>query len=355
MSRSLVARLLQVALAAAAFLATAAGFRATAGWPRTMGMDVRARAFFAHADDYDCVYVGSSHVFRSLVPGVIDPLLGTPGRPFRSFNLGFEGMEAVEIDAMVGRVLARRPSRLRWLVLEATRYPEDWGMRGLLSDRSLWCRDAATTCYLLRRVALSERPLGEKLDLARAHVLAWLFAATGTGQGPLALFRALGADPAAEAEELASLLANGGYQKETDPFYRRHRGLAAARQSGGDAALWANYAADVAALADPAVLGEPDPRADLDRLRGLLASIEEAGVEPVLLVPATLQPRPTFRVAAARGELPPPLDFQDLARFPELFERRHRADPDHLNDLGAAAFSRRFAAEFGPRLLRPRR
>ncbi len=36
------------------------------------------------------------------------------------------------------------------------------------------------------------------------------------------------------------------------------------------------------------------------------------------------------------------LDFSDMDRFPELYEKSHRLDTDHLNTAGAQVFTRLF-------------
>jgi hypothetical protein len=51
------------------------------------------------------------------------------------------------------------------------------------------------------------------------------------------------------------------------------------------------------------------------------------------------------------------LDFSDPARYPELYDPRHRYDSDHLNLAGAEMFSRLLAARIAslPPSASPRR
>ena len=58
-----------------AFLALAAGVRTQVPWVATSGLRAKVDGFAAHRDEYDAVYLGSSHVFHSFRPDVIDPLV----------------------------------------------------------------------------------------------------------------------------------------------------------------------------------------------------------------------------------------------------------------------------------------
>ena len=76
------------------------------------------RDFGREKDRYDLVFVGSSLVYRSIDPRIIDEELARAGFRVRSYNLGLPGMRPHEANALLRQVLATKPARLRWAVVE---------------------------------------------------------------------------------------------------------------------------------------------------------------------------------------------------------------------------------------------
>src|SRR5947207_2206779 len=48
--------------------------------------------YAAHASDYDTLFIGTSRVYRGMMPEVFDRLTAEAGRPTHSFNFGVDGM-----------------------------------------------------------------------------------------------------------------------------------------------------------------------------------------------------------------------------------------------------------------------
>jgi hypothetical protein len=100
--------LLNLSLALVGFLCVSSGVRA---WLLPPPSSERAALdfFLETRDDYDAVYIGSSRFERGIRPEVIDPLMSTPERPFRSFNLAMPAMRSFEINYLMEYVLALGP------------------------------------------------------------------------------------------------------------------------------------------------------------------------------------------------------------------------------------------------------
>jgi hypothetical protein len=74
----------------------------------------------------------------------------------------------------------------------------------------------------------------------------------------------------------------------------------------------------------------------------LITKIERTGATPVLIVPPTTSKKNFFPLPGReRGTII--LDFSDPARFPELYEVRHRLDSEHTNTAGSEVFTRLLA------------
>jgi hypothetical protein len=82
---------------------------------------VLLRQQVAVAGPVDCLFLGSSQVYRSVDPAVVDALVGTAaGRPFRSFNFGLGGMSETG-EAQIARILVEQ-FHPRLVVIGASSY-----------------------------------------------------------------------------------------------------------------------------------------------------------------------------------------------------------------------------------------
>ena len=71
-----------------------------------------------HGDDYDVVFIGSSHIQGQVMPSVFDAMASRGGVHVKSFNAGVAGMFAPEDGYMVEQILKRPHHRLRWVFFE---------------------------------------------------------------------------------------------------------------------------------------------------------------------------------------------------------------------------------------------
>ena len=335
------------ALGVASYLAAATWVRGLAPWPRSLGMDVRVEAFLIDKDRYDAVFLGSSALFRAVVPEVIDDRLSTPASPFRSYNLAVEGMVGHETDALLAAVLAHRPARLSTVVIEATYYSEEWGLASLDTDRSRWCRGVGTTAALLTAVWTADRPLADRLRLMAGHLRGFAHWQSNVGRArDIIACLAQRSDPQ-RLMELDAVRRSHGHQPMTDEFYRRRRPWA----KPPNPAVWRDYADRVAGLGreDHAEARAAADAFDVHALRAVRRMT--SGLDVIYLLPPHLREGEIYRELHRRGELSELIDLHGT-RALELYERDCRNDPDHLSDLGARRFSRRLAEELDARLQR---
>lgn len=80
-------------LAIASFVIVAGAIRSAMPWPDDYGMRAKLEAFEATKDEYDAIFLGSSDVFRSFNPSVIDEIISQNHSEFRSFNLGIPAID----------------------------------------------------------------------------------------------------------------------------------------------------------------------------------------------------------------------------------------------------------------------
>lgn len=277
------------------------------------------RWFRAHADDYDLVYVGSSHVLRGFDPCTFDARSAALGRSLRSFNFGLVGLGFFEQEYMVDWILAQRPARLRTLVIEPPDRDVVLHRANFFTARDVnWHTPGETRAAIVAAWG-SGRELLARLDLTRLHVLHALQRATNLGLGVNGLRRAL--EPV--LPDLAEEGFGGRDSREPRGEEREERVGSAEREF---------------------LVGSPPP-VMWRTFRAVCARIRAHGLEAAVVLPPTQSPDYTSQ-AQRRGDLPELRSYPPPS-FPVLFEDRagHFYDAGHLNRRGAALFSARLAQD----------
>ncbi|HKJ25903.1 MAG TPA: hypothetical protein VKB65_13845 [Myxococcota bacterium] len=329
-------RLLGLAgLAALAFLATASAIRPFVPLPEDSDLRARVERLASAEEPYDLVVLGPSTTRCGFDPRVFDAEMARLGHPLRSLNLGLPGASSFEIDHLVARIVARRPAGLRWVMIEL--HPAGFNAlirpHNLFTDRAVWWH----TPRQLRAVlaTLADRREGQALrpDRAVMHVRHALWRFANVGQADRIAAHALAHDA-----------------PQPDP----RRGYAPE-----DCTTEQGQARRAAYLADPQGVRERERVLDRQNetpvdthhldprgIRRQVARLRAIGVEPVYVLTPILSPVPAIHALRREGVLPALLAFDSPRRQPELYELRYRMDELHLNEDGAALFSRKLAVRF---------
>ena len=276
--------------------------------------------FRQHEHEYDLVYVGTSRVHRGFDPEAFDARLAQLGRAVRSFNFGLVGLGFLEQRYLVEWILAERPARLRWLLLDPTDVDVVMHRANNYTMRDVAWHTPALTAEGVRAAWRSERPRADKLELTRLHLLHALKRLVNLGTG-------------------AALLApwiGGVEQAALDP-----------RGFGGVEVSETPRDPEARAAREPALVW-PSPLL-WESQRALPALAAARGLRTRFVLPPTPRPLNAFRKAAERGDLPE-LVLYGPDDFPAVFADREQTfyDASHLNRHGARLFSRRLADDLAP-------
>jgi hypothetical protein len=155
------------------------------GPPRSLALEAKWADFEAHADEYDVVFIGTSHVERHIDPHVVDQTLAEEGLAVRSYNLGLPKMSMLEGNELVGRLDRRRPQRLTLVVIEPTLYlydADNWA-----TDRAMAEHDWQGTLLAVRLTWASEcrrkTSTWGKLSAIAPHMLSFACRTAGLRRG----------------------------------------------------------------------------------------------------------------------------------------------------------------------------
>ena len=340
--------LVSLAVAAASFLVVAwslqGGLEAIGRRPRSRAFEGRWQEFLSMADECDVLLVGTSRVERQLDPAAFDEALGRQGLgrqrlAVRSFNFGLPRMSILEAEELVERLAARRPRRLKLVLIEPTFYVFD--LENWTNERELATHDWRRTRAAIRQTLAAERRHGaswsDRLRYALPHLLSFGCRTVNLGQAAPLVF-----PPLADAgEAIAETASSAGYRPL--PVERDER------------AAWRERFRKFLALPSPPDWnGAPLAEEELAYYRRLLAGVRRAGAEPVLLAAPRVK-RDSHMVAVLESRRAhfaetPLIDYLRGRSDESLYVLDLWHDFDHLNADGARLLSRLVARDLAPLL-----
>ncbi len=296
-----------------------------------------------HGEEIDLVFVGSSRLYRGVIPAVFDAELARRGHRLRSFNLSMVAMRPHEANAVLRRMLDMHPGRLRYVVIELADWTPVIMPSNRFSERATGWHDTPETRSVLRSSWLAGSSLAERLSLMWNHLLHWGAHVLHVGRGPAVVGSLLGADAHAGAHadaraDRAALRARRGFAPFTAAEYRQGLTGHNRRQLVDDLA---GYRAEVARIAAGNRGPGGGPAYNVSSLERQVRLVEEAGAVPIYVVPPGIEATPQLLRQGSR--VPVLLAFNDPERYPELYRVDRRFDRRHLNTAGARAFSTELA------------
>jgi len=308
----------------------------------TVGMVREKFAHFAaHKDEYDTLFIGSSRVYRGIMPALFDEITASHGRPTRSFNFGIDGMFPPEDGYVFDAIAGLRPKNLRTVFIESSMFSANFENREPESPRMVHWHDWERTRLICTDVlqskkggirwsrALSGAPRErEKFQLALTHFRLFVMRALSLGRGQV-FVREMFERPRPSPQKSLGI-HNDGFLPMKVRSWMPPLKLAEYRRQMAER------------RAKPALKVEvrPSPHANLERMFGRVRAL---GAEPVVFISPMLGGTRLYPRASSGV---PVLDFTDLETRAELFAEEHRADTSPLTGRGAELFTRALAADF---------
>ncbi len=347
---TLMRSLAYLLLTLAAFLAVASLINAL-GSPQPLGdrpMDGDARAladklryFEEDRHSYDAAFFGTSRMLAGPIPKHFDAEMAAQGLPVRSFNFAMNSMRGHETEALIRRILAMKPQRLRWAIIELGHWTGSIPPALELRPRTILWHDLPSTLAAMRSVFLySGQPAVKKVDLAVSHFLHLAANAAAVGRGPQALrslTRSRGEQrpiPSWLVEDQGYLQPGWGRNALLDHIETYERHVQRLRKQ---------RLRKASKKRPPSVdLTKYNVRALEDQMTGL----RQAGVEPVYVLLPELVANHPLHALKDQGVVRNLLAFDDPGAYPELYLVKHRWDPLHLNTAGAEIFTTLLAERF---------
>jgi hypothetical protein len=101
------------------------------------------------SDRFSILFLGSSRMRGHVDPRALDPILSRSGRSHRSFNLGIESLNLIELATLVDEVVRLRPPALRYVFIEPV-FSTNLPIQNLATERSVYFHDLRNTLLEIR-------------------------------------------------------------------------------------------------------------------------------------------------------------------------------------------------------------
>lgn len=321
------AGLRNVLLFVAALVLAASGIAALLPMDQVQAVGAKWRHFLAHKDEPDVLFVGSSRFYHQIIPPQFDREVAATGVPVKSFNFAVDGCWPPESFYLLRQILAQRPARLRWVVIDLMDINSRIPPENRDTPRVRYWHDLRHTIMALRETwSRVERPASERSDQCLEHVQLFLQNAFSLGRGAASL----------------QTWAFTGKKKERSPVWGKEAGYAAEPDVVMSGEPLANYERLVEKLRK-GLRPFPMPPVFYEAVRDIAAVVRASGAEPIFVIAPTVNPRENF------SDTPPGLEiwrYNDPMEYPELYRADRHFDDYHLNAAGAVEFTRLLAERF---------
>ncbi|MGB8167090.1 MAG: hypothetical protein WCF18_06335 [Chthoniobacteraceae bacterium] len=311
------------------FLAACAAGCALVGkfapFPEVPGIYPKWSYFKQRRDQIDVLFLGSSRFYHQIIPAQFDAVVGS-----RSFNFGYDGMWPPESFYLLRQLLALRPARLKWVVIDLMDINAQLDERNNSTLRMAYWHDLKHTRIAFEDILASKFHWNQKFEFLEQHGRLCVSQILNLGRG---------------ADLLSKLLAPKPPRKT--PFtWEATAGFEAGPDRGMEGKAREGYVATVERLKQ-GIAPAPVRPVFRDALSDLIADVRSAGAEPIFVIAPTINGRENFTDVPGEAAV---FALNDPAKFPELFVPEKHYDAWHLNEKGAVDFTAILAEKFRARM-----
>ena len=332
MSKQLARNFFYAAIALAAFLATTGVIHALLPPMIPKGVAAKLKYFSQHKNEFDTIFVGTSHFHYGVSPKIFDETTSASGLPTRTFNFGVDGMHPPENFYLLEQILKTRPQNLRWAFIEMGEIETKLKGNELGTERLLYWHDWSRTVLTIKKTLNPRDQLKWYDNVSRI----W------TARRVLALHLGLFAKRFTNVGRAADWFTPSNDEEarmELGPARDGYR-IAGSAMSADQATVFQQALARELSNATPRAVDRYTDSAYRDAAN----TVQKIGGTPIFVsTPVIFQSVLEFRTAPPPG---PVLSFNDANAYPAFYDTAVRIDDGHLTREGSEEFTRVLAQEF---------
>jgi hypothetical protein len=341
---------LNVGIGALAFVLACAALNRLLSAPKIDPVVPNLGFFREHRDDFDTLFIGSSHVHHQIAPAIFDRTMRAAGHPTRAFNLGLNGMVPPENFYLMDQVLKTKPRNLKWVFVELGELETKPYPGSEQTSRVLYWHDWKRTLLLLRAILEADPKDGA------VALLPGMGGTFASRPGTLEKRNLLFFHSVLFAKNFANVGQRSALARWVRWLWKKELPSKDIGPNGDGYTPVNKKVMATEATSDASDLQRMDETetrfvsaVTASAYREMADDVRRSGAVPIFLVtPNAGQTRlgllPEFGMAAAV------MSFNNAKQYPELYRKEMRFDPDHLNGAGSENFTRLLAEEFLRRL-----
>jgi hypothetical protein len=292
---------------------------------------------------YNTVFLGSSRIYRQVVPSVFNESLKE--FDIHSFNFGIFAMRTPETIFWLQKLLeeyktGKALSKIEWIFLELELNSVYEPIENAKTIRSRYWHNSSYTLSIIQYISGLDLNPVTKGVFTYSHILPCFYNLINLGELVPALPK-LSIDSDPDSDVLGQ--NKDGYvplDLETGPGYlQRHQDFLNNQEK---------YQSKVADLAD---FLQKDyfyrlPEAKIQLIKTVVEEIESLGIKVAFVLPPRVDPVLDQIQLQRSGYIPVLFNFNDPNKYPNLFAVDRHYDEFHLNHRGSVEFTRMLAQDF---------
>ncbi|MGC9384957.1 MAG: hypothetical protein ACP5D6_10190 [Kosmotogaceae bacterium] len=319
--------------------------------PEIPVLSAKLKQFSERKDEYQVIFIGSSRIYRHIIPSKFDQFMASQGYPIQSYNFGVSGMTVPETHFVLKKILAMKPQNLEFVFLELDDLNLIIAEKNRRSERVIYWHTWEHTLWIYQLLWLNilneKRLIFHNLKKIHSHTVPLLYNLINFGQGDhwiqWILLPTEGVDTTLDpgGDTFYGTPGIDGYLALNDEpapnFQRRHQEFLENLDT---------YHKKVRSITRTS--NQPaTPQSDqVKAIEDLIKVVRDSGATPVFIITPVLEKETHLIAAQTRGYVPLLFAFNDPIEFPILYDANQRFDIDHLNHEGATEFSKLLAEKF---------
>ncbi len=302
--------------------------------------------FPKNKDKYNTVFIGSSKIYRHIVPTEFDKLMEKRGKNIKSYNFGIHGMSPLESYFFIKKILAMKPKNLEYVFieLEIIRLNANENLR---TNRAIYWHSLEHTFWVYDLILDSQASLREKYDLLKIHTVPLIYNLGNIGKID-GLIQRINNNPGNQ-DKRNMVMQNpdiDGYlplHREIDViFQQRHQDFLDNLDTYYEKVNLLTQPSDTVVTLNPTLL---------QVTKDIVQTVKDSDVTPIFIIAPLLEKRENLIALSTKGYVPTLFSFNNPIEYPRLYDPKLRFDMVHLNEKGAREFTQLLAEKFSEYLV----
>jgi hypothetical protein len=310
-------------------------------------VSTKLRSFSVYKNHYNTIFIGSSRMYRHVVPDTFDRTMRSYGYPIQSFNFGVYGMHVPETYFLLKKILAMKPENLKWIFVELYDLQLNIPKANIRTDRVIYWHTLQHTLWIYNLILASDDHMFRKLNHFRDHTQPLLYNVINLGKADSLINYIF---PEAKSITHKSISSEDivfrppgidGYLSLEDEYddYFQHRHDEYLRGLN-------HYIETVDTLTQKSQQTTHLKSYELNIIDQFIKIIQDSKATPIFVITPLLEKQDHFIAAYQKGHIPTLFAFNDPVAFPDLYSPKSRFDQAHLNEQGAQKFTMSLAQKF---------